>query len=141
MDQVQPTQQRGAVSSVSPNHFELRGKDVRVSFSETSFTGEPLMQYRDRKRQVNARGDEIRQVDLGFGKLVTIVLQSNAADAELILFSVLIPNASLTGSDVRVRIHTLGITTRGPGFVAPSTRQIETYSEVRLSGEGTFVVS
>ncbi len=141
MEQVQPTQQRAAVSSVSPNQFELRGRDVQVSFSETSFTGEPLMQYRDRHRQVNARGDEIRQVEVGIGKLVTIVLQSNAADAESIQFSMLIPHALLTGTDQRVKIQTLGITTRGPGFIVPTTRQLEAYSEVRLTGEGTFVVS
>ncbi|WP_257445842.1 hypothetical protein [Archangium lipolyticum] len=138
MEQVQSNQQRAAIS---PNHFELKGKDIRVSFSETSFTGEPIMQYRDRRRQVNARGDEIRQVDVGIGKLVTIVLQSNAADAESIQFSVLIPPALLTGSDQSVHINTLGITSRGPGFIAPSTQQLERYAEVRLSGEGTFIVA
>jgi hypothetical protein len=141
MEQVQPTQQRAAISSVSPNHFELKGRDIRVSFSETSFTGVPLMQYRDRQRQVNASGDEIQQVDVGIGKLVTIILQSNAADDESIQFSVLIPHALLTGTDQSVRINTLGITTRGPGFIVPTTRQLQTYAEVRLTGEGTFVVS
>ena len=141
MDQVQPVARGEAVSSVSPNQFELRGKDVRVSFSSTSITGEPLMQYRDRRRQVSARGDEIRPVDVGFGTWVTIVLQSNAADDEGILFSVLIPNALLTGGANRVSIRTLGITTRTPGFIVPSTRQLETYTEVNLTGEGTFVVS
>jgi hypothetical protein len=139
MDQAAPLQQR--VSSVSPNQFELRGRGVRVSFSATSITGEPLMQYRDRRRQVSARGDEIRQVDVGIGTLVTIVLQSNAADAEGVFFSVLIPNALLTGGDDQVSIQTLGIFTRTPGFIAPSTRQLETYAEVRLTGAGTFVVS
>lgn len=141
MDQVEPIAQRAAVSSVSPNQFELRGKDVQVNFSSTSITGQPLMQYRDRRRQVNARGDEIRQVDVGIGTLVTIELQSNAADAGGILFSVLIPNALITGGDRSVKIRTLGITTRTPGFSIPSTRQLETYTEVDLTGEGTFVVS
>ena len=99
------------------------------------------MHYRDRRREVNARGEEIRQVDVGIGTLVTIVLQSNAADAEGIFFSVLIPNALLTRGDQSVHIRTLGITTRTPGFIAPTTRQLETYAEVDLTGEGTFVVS
>lgn len=141
MDQVESIQQRPTVSSVAPNHFELRGKDVRVSFSATSITGEPLMRYRDRHREVSARGDDIRQEEVGIGTLVTLVLQSNAADAEGILFSVLIPNALLTGGDRRVSIQTLGITTRTPGFIIPTTRQLETYEKVRLEGEGTFVVS
>ncbi|WPB77262.1 hypothetical protein KYC5002_50830 [Archangium violaceum] len=141
MDQVEPTAQPAAASSVAPNQFDLRGKDIQVSFSATSFTGVPLMQYRDRRRQVNARGDEIRQVDVGIGTLVTIELQSNAADAGGILFSVLIPHALLTKGDQSVKIHTLGITTRTPGFIVPTTRQLETYTEVDLTGEGTFVVS
>ncbi|MFE8603929.1 hypothetical protein [Archangium violaceum] len=141
MDQVEPTTQPAAGSSVAPNQFDLRGRDIQVSFSVTSFTGVPLMQYRDRRRQVNARGDEIRQVDVGIGTLVTIELQSNAADAGGILFSVLIPHALLTKGDQSVKIHTLGITTRTPGFIVPTTRQLETYTEVDLTGEGTFVVS
>jgi hypothetical protein len=40
-----------------------------------------------------------------------------------------------------VRIQTLGITTRTPGFVAPSTRQNQRYSEVKLTGEATLVFS
>lgn len=141
MDQVAPTAQHADVSSVSPTQFNLRGKDIQVSFSTTSITGQPLMQYRDRQRQVSARGDEIRRVDVGIGTLVTIELQSNAADAGGILFSVLIPNAQLVGGDRRVRIQTLGITTRTPGFVVPSTRQFETYSEVHLTGDAILVFS
>ncbi|MFY0527233.1 hypothetical protein ACN28I_30180 [Archangium gephyra] len=141
MNQMESTTQGAAVSPVSPNQFTLRGKDIQVSFSTTSITGQPLMQYRDRSRQVSARGDEIRQVEVGIGTLVTIVLQSNAADDEGIFFSVLIPSALLTGGDRRVKIQTLGITTRTPGFVAPSTRQTQTYSEVKLTGEATLVFS
>lgn len=141
MNQMESTTQGAVVSSVAPNQFTLRGRDIHVSFSSTSISGRPLMQYRDRRRQVSAIGDEIQQVETGFGTWVTIELQSNAADAERILFSVLIPSALLTGGDRRVRIQTLGITTRTPGFIAPSTRQLETYSEVNLTGEGTLVIS
>ncbi len=45
------------------------------------------------------------------------------------------------GGAPRVSIRTLGITTRVPGFVVPSTRQQETYAQVELTGEGTFIVS
>jgi hypothetical protein len=141
MDQMEPITQRPDVSSVSPTQFNLRGRDIQVSFSTTSITGQPLMQYRDRQRQVSASGDEIRRVDVGIGTLVTIELQSNAADAGGILFSVLIPNAQLVGGDRRVKIHTLGITTRTPGFVIPSTRQRETYTEVNLTGDAILVFS
>ncbi|HZI03573.1 MAG TPA: hypothetical protein VEZ71_06095 [Archangium sp.] len=141
MNQMESTTQGAAIPSVSPNQFTLRGKDIQVSFFTTSINGQPILQYQDRSRQVTAQGDEIQQVETGFGTWVTIELQSNAADAERILFSVLIPNALLTGGDRRVRIQTLGITTRTPGFIAPSTRQLETYSEVKLTGSATLVFS
>jgi hypothetical protein len=141
MDQMEPIAQRPEVVSNSPTQFDLRGKDIHVSFSTTSITGRPLLQYRDRRRQVSASGDEIRQVDVGIGTLVTIELQSNAADAGGILFSVLIPHAQLIGRDRGVKIRTVGITTRTPGFVIPTTRQVETYTEVNLTGEATLVFS
>ncbi|PTL79568.1 hypothetical protein [Vitiosangium sp. GDMCC 1.1324] len=139
MDQVQPIEQGAAVSFVTPNQFELRGGDVHVSFSATSFSGEPLLQYRDRRHQVNARGDEITQVDVGIGTLVTVTLEPNA-DAGALLFSVLIPHARITGKDDHVNINTLGILTRTGGFII-DTRQLDTYTEVRLTGEGRFVVA
>lgn len=128
-----------AVATRTANHYVLMGGEVHVSFSATSITGDPLLDYRDRHHQVSARGKEIQQVDLGIGTLVTIVLEPNA-DAGALLFSVVIPPARLVGSDQTVPIHTLGITTRTAGFIL-NTAQLDNYSVVKLSGEADFIVS
>lgn len=138
MEQLETTQSP-AVRSRNANHYVLKGENVQVSFSATSITGEPLMEYRDNVRHVSARGKEIQQVDMGIGTLVTIVLQQNV-DAGALLFSVVIPPARLVGADQSVAIRTLGITTRTAGFIF-NTAQLDTYSEVPLLGEADFIVS
>lgn len=138
MEQIEAPKAQ-AVASRNANHYELKGGEVHVSFSATSITGEPLLDYRDRTRQVSARGNQIQQVDIGIGTLVTIVLEPNA-DAGALLFSVVIPPARLVGTDRTVPIHTLGITTRTAGFIL-NTAQLDNYSVVKLAGEADFIVS
>jgi hypothetical protein len=138
MDQIEAPGQQ-AITSRNANTYELKGGEVHVSFSATSITGEPLLEYRDSRHHVSARGKEIQQVDIGIGTLVTIVLEPNA-DAGALLFSVVIPPARLVGADETVPIHTLGITTRTAGFIL-ATAQLDNYSVVKLSGEASFVVS
>lgn len=138
MEQVEAPKAQAVISRIA-NHYVLKGGEVQVSFSATSITGDPLVEYRDRRHQVSARGKEIQQVDLGIGTLVTIVLEPNA-DAGALLFSVVIPPARLVGSAQTVPIHTLGITTRTAGFIL-NTAQLDNYSVVKLSGEADFIVS
>jgi hypothetical protein len=126
---------------ITPNVFTLRSRRVSVTFSATSITGQPLLQYRDRQRQVNARGDEIRQVETGIGTLVTIQLAPDA-DAGALLFSVLIPRTVLAGPAVEQPIITEGIYTRSqlvPHILG--SVQLETYDVVKLKGRASFVVS
>ena len=138
MDQIEAPQAQAIVTRTA-NHYVLRGGEVHVSFSATSITGDPLLDYRDRHHQVSARGKEIQQVDLGIGTLVTIVLEPNA-DAGALLFSVVIPPARLVGTDQTVPIHTVGITTRTAGFIL-NTAQLDNYSVDKLSGTADFIVS
>ena len=45
---------------IAANTFTLENRRICVSFSATSITGQPLVHYKDRQHEVNARGDEIR---------------------------------------------------------------------------------
>ena len=136
MEQINAPSAQGQASRIA-NQYVLKGEGIQVSFSASSLTGEPLLDYRDRQRHVSAHGDEIQQVDVGIGTLVSIVLRPNA-DAGGLLFSVLIPPARLVGSDQRVAIHTVGITTHTAGFIF-NTAQLDKYSVVKLSGEANSV--
>jgi hypothetical protein len=124
-----------------PNQFELLGRGISVTFSSTSFSGQPLLHYQDGCHEVNARGEDIRQVETELGTLVTITLEPDADAGELLL-TVLIPRARLAGVGSDVRIATEAILTRSRLPRGPaSSAQLQMYMVVALRGRATFVVS
>jgi hypothetical protein len=124
-----------------PNQYELLGSGVSINFSTTSITGDPLFHYQDACREVNARGDEIRQEETEVGTLVTVTLEPDA-DAGSLLFTVLIPRATLAEIGGELRIVTEGIMTRSRFARGPAAdAQLQQYRVVTLRGEATFVVS
>jgi hypothetical protein len=126
---------------VQANMYELQHRTVSVSYSATSITGDPLMHYKDRDREVNARGEEIRQVETEIGTLVSITLEPDA-DAGSLLFSVLIPRVVITARGGEEPVVTQGIYTRSrlPPRL-PASVQLQTYDVVKLKGSAAFVVS
>jgi hypothetical protein len=127
---------------LEPNQFELLGRGISVSFSRTSITGDPLFRYQDACREVNARGDDIRQVETEIGTLVTVTLEPDA-DAGSLLFTVLIPRARLEGAGSELRISTEGIITRSRFPFSPTAMddQLQEYRTVTMKGQASFVVS
>jgi hypothetical protein len=126
---------------LAPNRFELLGRGISLSFSKTSITGEPLLQYQDACRQVSARGEEIRQEETELGTLVTITLEPDA-DAGSLLFTVVIPRAQLTGVGSEVRIEALGLLTRDRFARGPAADvQLQSSMCVSMKGSATFVLS
>lgn len=124
-----------------PNQFELLGRGISVTFSSTSFTGQPLLHYEDGCHEVNARGDDIRQVETELGTLVTVTLEPDADAGELLL-TLLIPRAQLEGVGDEVRISTEAILTRSRLPRGPAANvQLQMYMVVALRGRATFVIS
>lgn len=126
---------------VEANTYELQNRTVAVSFSATSITGDPLLHYKDRQREVNARGDEIRIVETEIGTLASITLEPDA-DAGSLIFSILIPRVVLIPRDGEQPIVTQAIYTRSrlPPRL-PASVQLQTYNVVKLKGSASFVVS
>jgi len=124
---------------VSANRYELQNRTVSVSFSATSKTGEPLVHYKDRQREVSARGKEIRLVETEIGTVVSITLEPDA-DAGSLIFSVLIPRVTLRGGGQPVVTEGIHTRSRLPPR-RPTTVQLQTYDVVKLKGTATFVVS
>ncbi len=124
-----------------PNQYELLGSGVSINFSTTSITGQPLFHYQDSCREVNARGDEIRQEETEIGTLVTITLEPDA-DAGSLLFTVLIPRATVQNIGSELRITTEGIMARSRFARGPAAdAQLQEYRVVTLRGQATFVIS
>jgi hypothetical protein len=137
---VQPVTAR-TTEPLVPNQYELVGSGVSITFSTTSITGQPLFSYQDACREVHARGDEIRQEETELGTLVTITLEPDA-DAGSLLFSVLIPRATLAELGGELRIVTEGILSRSRFARGPAAdAQLQEYRPVTLRGHATFVIS
>jgi hypothetical protein len=114
-----------------PNFFELSNRRIHVSFSSTSITGQPLLNYKDRQRQE----------ETVIGTLVTVVLEPDA-DAGELLFTLVIPRVVLAAPRAEQRIETVGIFTRSrqPPHL-PFGVQLQTYDTVELRGTASLVVS
>ena len=124
-----------------PNQFSLQGRGISITFSSTSFSGQPLLHYEDGYHEVNASGDDIRQVETELGTLVTVTLEPDADAGELLL-TLLIPRARLAGPGSEVRISTEALLTRSRLPRGPaSSAQLQMYMVVALRGQASFVVS
>jgi hypothetical protein len=130
-----------APQAILANMYELESRTITVSFSATSITGDPLMHYKDRQREVNARGDEIRRVETEIGTLVSVTLEPDA-DAGSLIFSVLIPRVVLSarGGEQPVFTHAFYTRSRLPPRLSASV-QLQTSEVVRLRGSAAFVMS
>jgi hypothetical protein len=143
---MDPTIAEPTVSPVGPrnltaNTYALRNRRVSVSFSATSITGTPVLHYKDRQREVSARGEEIRQVVTEIGTMVSITLEPDA-DAGALLFTVLIPQVSLLSIGSSQALSTVGFLTRSRlPLRLPASAQLQTYEVLEMSGSATFVVS
>jgi hypothetical protein len=129
-----------APQRLPPNLFELRNRRITVSFSATSITGEPLMNFKDRQHEVSVRGEEIRQVETEVGTLVTITLEPDA-DAGSLLFTLVIPRAVVTSVGATLGIVTQGFYTRSRHPRLPANVQLQTSEVVELKGTASFIMS
>lgn len=122
------------------NSFGLHGDGIFVSYSATSFNGDPLLTYHDSVRNLNFRGTNDIQVEkTQIGDLVTVVI-APSIDSGFTTFSILIPKTNLSGGHVNVT--TFGVTTLHRRLVVgpPLLGQTEIYHSHRLVGTGDFVV-
>lgn len=129
-----------ATRSLTPNQYTLVGRGVRIDYSSTSITGDPLLHYKDATHEVNARGQEIRQEETEIGTLVTITLEPDA-DAGSLLLTVMIPRAQLQSASGQVSISTQALRTRSRFARLPANAQLQTYTVIPVRGSATFVVS
>jgi hypothetical protein len=123
------------------NTFMLRNRRLSVTFSATSITGQPLIQFKDREHEVSLRGDEIRLVETEIGTLITITLEPDA-DAGGLLFTLVVPRVVLASTQAEQTVATQGFYTRSRLIPRlPANVQLQTYDAEELRGSASFVVS
>lgn len=127
---------------VEPNLFELRNDkvDVQITFSTSSFAGDPLLQFRRGDEIHSFRGEEIRAVATEFAVQVTVTLEV-IPDARSLTLTLLLPAVNLPPS-LESPVETLAIFTTsltsigGPRLVEG---QIQSYSTIELTGTAQAV--
>ena len=120
------------------NSYQLHGGGIQVSYSSTSISGKPLLNFHHGILVKNFSGDEIQTAESILGNLVTVFLV-RTVDAGLTTFTLLIPAVNLPASN-SVHIATEGITTQHKfSIVGPHTGQREFYSVQALQGTASFV--
>ena len=126
--------------TTQPNLFELAGEYTQITYSTTSFTGQPQFHYQDRQRDVNVTGDDIRSLETGIGTQVTVTLEV-IPDLHTLTVTLLVPQINLDESN-ESPLSTLAILTThrtsigGPGLVEG---QLQTYEAVALEGTARLV--
>jgi hypothetical protein len=128
-----------------PNMFVLQGvgpkfKDVQISYSTSSITGQPLFNYKDSKGTHNFKGDEIRTQKTEMGTMVTVTLES-IPDLRITTLTLLLPAINLDSSAREfktIAIRTTSKTTIGGPRFAKGILQF--YEVIDLKGTASSVV-
>jgi hypothetical protein len=128
-----------------PNLFSLQGvgpkyKDVQISYSTSSITGQPLFNYKDSRGTHGYKGDEIRTQETEMGTMVTVTLES-VPDLRVTTLTLLVPAINLDGSAREfktIAIRTTSKTTIGGPRFAKGVLQF--YEVIDLKGTANSVV-
>jgi hypothetical protein len=81
--------------SLQANQFSLIGDDTTISYSSTSISGRPLLNYKQGKSERHFIGDEIRTQEVEFGKLVTVTTGSPGDESNTTV-TLLVPTVTLS---------------------------------------------
>ncbi len=139
--QVQLAQQVQAVNFTQANSFQLSGGSIVVSYSKTSISGVPLLNYRDNNTNRNFSGQEISIQETELGQLITVTLEA-VPDLRTVTFTLILPLVNLSNGSESIRINVPGITTTTRTTIAgPGSGAEKTYTTVNLRGTAKFVVS
>jgi hypothetical protein len=120
------------------NSFELTGKSIHVSYSSSSFAGQPMLSYRDNRISRSFSGNEIRSVDTELGRLITVTLDS-IADGDTVTFSLALPVVTVrSGPGIFIKVP--GITVTNPSTIAgPPPGPQKLYAIVNMRGTAQAV--
>jgi hypothetical protein len=123
--------------STTPNHYDLHGRHLRVSyfphgFGPVSNAGPIILSYQDAHRSRAFHRDDVSVVDVtGLGTVVSVTLVAQN-DAGSTTFALIVPRVELRGTH-SAPIHTSAITAIHKGFIRPMG-QDETYTVTDLRG-------
>ena len=132
---------RPIIQSHDPTLYELRGENVRITYSTSSINGQPQFSYQGPEIAENTRtftGAAIRTQASELGTLVSVTL-IESVDAQRIAVTLLVPTIHLIGQETEQSFKTLAIVTETFGIL-PHTGAQPTYHGVHLHGTAKLAV-
>ena len=118
-----------------PNQFDVQGDGVTISYSTSSFAGDPQFNYQDSERTVNRSGDEIRTEETEIATLVTIDVEQ-IPDAREVTATLFLPRIVLQQGSTETALATIGVLTTSARRIEG---QMQTYQALNLSGTASLV--
>ena len=128
-----------ALSPNEPNLFELTGATTQITYSTSSFAGQPQLTYRHLEDSGTFTGEEIRVLESEIGRQVTVTLEV-IPDLHTVTLTLLVPAINLDGREARFRTRAILTTQRtsiaGPRLVKGA---LQTYRVLALRGVARIV--
>lgn len=121
---------------VQPNLFELEGYNTQITYSTTSISGVPQLNYVNRGQTLNFRGEDIQMEQTQLGQMVTVNLSDNPASEILETLTLLIPIVNLPSTSPERAIQTTAIFSQ---IVKGIKAQAQTYMTLCLAGTAKLV--
>jgi hypothetical protein len=127
--------------ALSPNLFDLQGKDTQITYSTSSIAGVPQFNYQTPSLNLNFSDTDIRAQDTEIGRQITVTLEQTP-DLQTITLTLLIPTINLPPEATENPVETVAIMTTartsigGPDLV---DGQIQIYDTLSLQGKARLV--
>jgi hypothetical protein len=123
-----------------PNVYDLKGMGIELAYSTTSLNGQPELTYKDRKRTLTFRGEEIRHQDSEVGQLVTVTLEQ-VPDLRTETLTLILPAINVEYTGTRFQTHAI-ITTHRTSVGGPNLVKgvLQTYRIKALRGTARIVI-
>jgi hypothetical protein len=122
------------------NLFDILGP-IHVNYSSSSFTGVPLVSYKDAELDLNFQDDAITRVQTSLGELVTVTVES-VVDAFVRTVTLVVPAIRLSpGEEAEFDTLLIETTDRSGVFVPPPgpAGVLQTYRVHQVHGTAQHV--
>jgi phage baseplate assembly protein gpV len=90
-----PLSAQTIAAPIAANQYHCTGKNSRVDYSSSSFSGEPLLSIQLGKTRFSAQGEAIQAQQTVLGHVLTLV-KSATPDLKTLTVSVLLPDVNVT---------------------------------------------
>ncbi len=128
-----------AQQGAEPTLYELKGHDLHLTYSTTTISGQPQLEYNGALGSRTLSGNEISTQQSELGTLVSVTL-APSLDATFTTLTILIPSVNMGGQNEQ-SFKTLAIQATHAG---PDTFQIgarESYEVFHVHGTAKVVMS